>query len=335
MPKVSVIVPVYNVEKYLEKCLDSIIFGTFKDIEIILAEDGSDDKSLEICKAYAEKDNRILVETQSNGGVYGAVIRGILKARSRYTVFVDSDDYVKFDYVERLYATVIEKNTDAVHTGFYKVEPGKTEEIFANKSRVYNNQEIKTEILESFFEQTASTDQSFSSSRWAKIFKTDILQKATIGANQNLAIGEDLDLNLRFLLNCQSIAIDGDYIGYYYISKREGSITNLFDYKRLLKEQLAVEELKRLAVLNGYEGNAIDSEAHQHLFNYLNAKNNFFDKLRCVKAILSRVRDKRLIIEKADDSILPIKIALKLIADGYVTVGTMIFHVIVYLKNAF
>ncbi len=335
MPKVSVIVPVYNVEKYLKKCLDSIIFGTFKDIEIILVEDGSTDKSLEICKEYADKDDRIRVETQNNGGVYGAVIRGVLKARSSYIVFVDSDDYVKPDYVERLYATVIEKNTDAVHTGFYKVEPGKVEEIFANKTRIYNNREIKTEILERFFEQTASTDQSFSSSRWAKIFKTEMLQKATIGTNQELAIGEDLDLNLRFLLNCESVAIDGDYIGYYYISKREGSITNLFDYKRLLKEQLAVEELHRLATLNGYVGKAIDGEAHQHLFNYLNAKNNYKDKLRCVKAILNRVRDKRVIIEKANDSVLPIKIALKLIAGGYVSVGTMIFHSIVYIKSFF
>ncbi len=335
MPKVSVIVPIYNVEKYLEKCLDSIISGTFKDIELILVEDGSTDKSLEICMEYAKKDNRIRVETQSNGGVYGAVISGVLKAKSSYIVFVDSDDYVKSDYVERLYSTIIKKDTDAVHTGFYKVEPGKTEEIFANKTRLYNKSEIKSEILERFFEQTASTDQSFSSSRWAKIFKTEILQKATIGTNQSLAIGEDLDLNLRFLLNCQSIVTDGDYIGYYYISKREGSITNLFDYKRLLKEQLAAGELRRLAKLNGYEGKAIDSEAHQHLFNYLNAKNNFFDKLRCVKSILNRVANKQLILEKAEVSVLPIKIALKLIANGYVAVGTLVFHMIVNIKRVF
>ena len=93
MPKVSVIIPVYNVEQYLNRCIDSVLNQTYKDFEIILVDDGSTDKSGEICDVYAEKDSRITVIHKENGGLSDARNFGIDAARGDFLTFLDSDDY--------------------------------------------------------------------------------------------------------------------------------------------------------------------------------------------------------------------------------------------------
>ena len=103
MSKISIIVPVYNTEKYLSKCLNSLIKQTYKDIEIIVVNDGSKDKSLEIAKKFAKQDNRIKVFNKENGGLSSARNFGIEKASGEYIGFVDSDDYIKENMFEILY----------------------------------------------------------------------------------------------------------------------------------------------------------------------------------------------------------------------------------------
>ena len=111
MPKVSVIIPVYNVENYLRQCLDSVINQTLKDIEIILVDDGSTDSSLSICNEYAQKDNRITVLTQQNKGAGAARNMGIESSHSEFVIFLDSDDYYpELDILETLYNKAKENN---------------------------------------------------------------------------------------------------------------------------------------------------------------------------------------------------------------------------------
>ena len=102
-PLISIIIPVYNAEKYLKKCLDSVINQTYKNLEIILVDDGSTDKSPEICDKYAEKDSRIIVLHKENGGVSSSRNAGLDIFKGEYLSFVDSDDYVEPDYIEYLY----------------------------------------------------------------------------------------------------------------------------------------------------------------------------------------------------------------------------------------
>ena len=111
MPKVSVIIPVYNVENYLRECLDSIVNQTLKDIEIILVDDGSTDSSLSICNEYAQKDNRITVLTQQNKGVGAARNKGLERATGDYLYFLDSDDFIKLETLEKLYSKITETNS--------------------------------------------------------------------------------------------------------------------------------------------------------------------------------------------------------------------------------
>ena len=137
---VSVIIPVYNVEKYLSKCLDSIVNQTYNNLQIILVNDGTKDNSLEICQNYQNKDSRIQVINKENGGLSSARNKGLEYAEGKYCLFVDSDDYVELDLIESAVSKMEEVNADMVVFGFERFYEGtENTEIF----RVQNaNDEI-------------------------------------------------------------------------------------------------------------------------------------------------------------------------------------------------
>lgn len=122
MELVTVIIPIYNAEPYLERCINSIICQTWKKIEIILIDDGSTDSSLDLCKRYQEKDERIIVIHQSNAGAGMARNAGITAATGEYIIFFDSDDYVSPQIVEKAYCLAKEKKADAVCFGIHYVD---------------------------------------------------------------------------------------------------------------------------------------------------------------------------------------------------------------------
>ena len=115
MVKVSIIVPVYNVENYIERCLKSLVNQTLKDIEILIINDGTPDNSIEICEKYAKNDNRIKIFNKENEGLGLTRNYGIERATGEYIAFVDSDDYVTLDMCENLYNAAIENNADIVY----------------------------------------------------------------------------------------------------------------------------------------------------------------------------------------------------------------------------
>ena len=116
--KVSIIVPVYNNEKFLEKCLDSIINQSYKNLEILLINDGSKDNSLKIMRQYAKKDKRIIIIDKENEGVSKARNDGIRASSGEYITFVDSDDYIEFNEIEEMYKAIKENNVDMVRTNY-------------------------------------------------------------------------------------------------------------------------------------------------------------------------------------------------------------------------
>ena len=132
MPKISVIVPVYNVEQYLPKCLDSIINQTFKDIEIICINDGSTDNSGKVLEEYAQKDDRIKVLNQDNKGLSAARNNGISQAKGEYISFVDSDDFIHPKFLETLYFAITQNYSDIAGCNFQKIHK---KEILSFKNR--------------------------------------------------------------------------------------------------------------------------------------------------------------------------------------------------------
>ena len=147
-PLISIIIPVYKVEKYLEKCIKSVLSQTYKNLQIILVDDGSPDNCGNICDDYARVDNRIEVIHKANGGLSDARNVGLKAARGEYIGFVDSDDYVSNEMFENLYNTLISNDVDVSICNFYIVIDNKN--IIKNADngvKIYNKLEILKEIL--------------------------------------------------------------------------------------------------------------------------------------------------------------------------------------------
>ena len=123
-PRISIVVPVYNVEEYLEECIESIIKQSYPNIQIILVDDGSTDSSGLICDKYAQNDSRIEVIHQNNAGVVEARKAGLKRTIGEYVGFVDGDDYIDENMYERLLEYALQENVDIVHTGYW-YETGK------------------------------------------------------------------------------------------------------------------------------------------------------------------------------------------------------------------
>ena len=145
---ISIIVPVYNVEKYLKKCVDSIVNQTYKNLEIILVDDGATDNSGKICDELVELDNRIKVYHKKNGGLSDARNYGVERATGDYIGFVDSDDYIDAEMYEKLYEAIKKENVDVAECNLKIVYPEKTD-LFTDQKyyQICNNQEYLEEYL--------------------------------------------------------------------------------------------------------------------------------------------------------------------------------------------
>lgn len=140
---ISVVIPVYNVEKYVEECIISVINQTYTNIEIILVDDGSKDSSGKICDLYSKKDSRIKVIHKENGGLSDARNAGIDEARGKYITFIDSDDYVDEKYIEVLYESLTSSNAQMSQCGIKKFyENGTTEDIYYSSDCVKSSKEF-------------------------------------------------------------------------------------------------------------------------------------------------------------------------------------------------
>lgn len=163
MPNVSVIVPVYNVEKYLDKCLQSIINQTYKDIEIIIVNDGSTDSSLNICEKYAEKHDNIILINKENGGLSDARNVGMQHASGDYYMFVDSDDFVSENIVKVLYNLCVKNDATIAICDPIHIKPNDAHSFESNSYYcVYNSEDALIEML---------YQKSFLVSAWAKLYK--------------------------------------------------------------------------------------------------------------------------------------------------------------------
>ncbi len=171
MAKISIIIPVYNVKKFLNKCLKSIVNQTFTDLEIICINDGSTDKSLSILNSFAQKDNRIIVINQSNQGQSCARNAGLAIATGEYTGFVDSDDWIDLDFYEKLYTAAEKYNADIAAAGIKRLRPYKWKYHLKIKNEEY------TENTDRKFLLCDVPDKCYV---WNKIYKTSELKKNNI-----------------------------------------------------------------------------------------------------------------------------------------------------------
>lgn len=212
-PIISVIVPVYNVEKYLSKCIDSILIQTFTDFELLLIDDGTPDRSGEICDAYAKLDHRIRVFHQLNSGLSASRNVGIDNAKGEYIVFIDSDDYVEKNYLYNLYQLLPHaiSGMGFVVQGYKKcAENGSIIKATQFQSHFYLSNDIDT-----FFAEESDIWGIFGAC--AKLFQRNFLNKYSIRFDAKTRFTEDIPFILECMRQCDYIMI-GNSLDYCYIN---------------------------------------------------------------------------------------------------------------------
>lgn len=231
---ISVIIPVYNVEKYLEKCLISVLSQTYQNLEIILIDDGSTDGSGKICDEYSKKDKRIIVIHKENGGLSEARNYGINKVNGKYIVFVDSDDYVSKLYIEKLYETVKKYCVKIVQCNIAMVDENGKE---MNKMG-YLQEEVKTST--EMIKDLCTEHKIENTATWNKIYAVELFEKIRYPVGK---IHEDEFITYKILYSVDKIAIIHQEL--YFYRQRDGSITKRkYSLKRLDSLQAMEERLK-------------------------------------------------------------------------------------------
>ena len=285
MKAVSIVIPVYNAQKYLNKCLDSVCTQTYKNLEIVVVDDGSTDESYKICVDYTKKFKNIRIIKKSNGGVSSARNRGIDEIKGEYVLFVDSDDWIEKDTVEKLVELYEKFNVDVILFGVAKICKEKI--IKCTKYNEVKITEIKKMINK--FAELIRNEQI--NSPFNKFFKTEIIKKNNIRFNKNITIGEDLLFNIEYFKMINSMYIS-NYILYNYRLDNENSITKKYIKNKYEQLSIVREKIKEFALY-------IKSDKLYKTYKYITLKNIFscmldFNSLNCKYT----TNEKLLIIKK-------------------------------------
>ena len=244
---ISIVIPVYKVEKYLEKCIESVLKQTYTNLQIILVDDGSPDNCGKICDEYAKRDSRIDVIHKVNGGLSEARNVGISKAKGRYIGFVDSDDYIKENMYEILLNLIKEYNADASICNLYDVIEGK--EYIRNKNngiQEYSRLDILKEVL---------LDKNIQSYAWNKLYKKELFDEVKYPIGKKY---EDIGTTFYIFEKCNKIVVTSEP-EYYYLKRSDSLVNNVtestvFDYMELILQRYLYinDNIKELKQYNDY-----------------------------------------------------------------------------------
>lgn len=251
MPKLSIVIPVYNGEKYLYSCLGNLQKQTFTDWEAIFVNDGSTDSTRDILEELAAKDKRIEIVHKKNGGTASARNAGQDKATGTYITFLDSDDELEPVMYEKLVGTMDIHNVDMAVCGYYFKVENKDSKNYLEKntypSKVLRTKdEIKEELIDLW-------DSDMLSNVWNKIYKMKLIKEKGLRYRDGHVYTEDRVYNRQFIENCSSMAVLEDCL-YYYVRERAGSTTekfrdNYFDIRHKEFEEFQIH-FKNMGVWN-------------------------------------------------------------------------------------
>ena len=251
MKKISIIVPCYNADKWITETLDSLLAQTYKDIEIIVVDDGSTDKSLEIVCDYIQKDNRIRLIQQVNAGVSAARNNGVENATGEYIAFCDADDYLNNEAYEQMIDTLEQNDADIVFCEFERFWPNgkKQKTIETSFVDLCNN----PQAIFPFWSSTPSNTvdnclytKDIHGSCWRSVFKRQLILENNLRFNVNLKFAEDQIFVLKYLSQCKKIGYISNHFVHYRGHTKPWVYRNMYDnHMELLKEQLEILQVNR------------------------------------------------------------------------------------------
>lgn len=274
---ISVIVPVYNVEKYIEECINSILCQTYQNFELILVDDGSKDRSGEICDEYANKDERIIVIHKENEGLSKTRNKGIEIAKGEYISFIDSDDYVEKDFLEVLYKLIKENNALVAQCGYVTTGENRQED---NSIQIYTGKQMIVDIYTILWIPNTVV--------WNKLYKTELVKNNKFKESK---IHEDEFFSWKIFYKVDKVPVTKRQL--YNYRKVEQSITNKkYSIERLSYIEALEERLECFkkdgdsqlydVTLGGYVIALMD--------NYIQCKKNITDSEKIQKELIQKFK---------------------------------------------
>ncbi|WP_370390906.1 glycosyltransferase family 2 protein [uncultured Winogradskyella sp.] len=284
--KISVIVPIYGIEKYLPQCIESILEQSFKEFELILVNDGSPDNCPTICDNYARKDSRIKVIHKKNGGLLSARKAGLKVAQGTYIANVDGDDWVDKFYLDTLYKLAKTNDADLTVTGHFREFNGKIETMKPSNPGFYMEEDVLADIIPNAIFNGSFCEHGMTTYVWNKLFKKELLEKVLFEVPNDILMGEDAAITYSYLALSKRVVISK--IPLYYYRQRHDSIVKSIEnpkkeYYRLgllmnhLKQKLSsvLDEKALTTQLNYYlysqllvrSGGLIQIDSAKDLFN--------------------------------------------------------------------
>lgn len=225
MPFLSIIVPIYNSEEFLSSCLDSIINQTFKDFELILINDGSTDRSLDICNEYKDKDSRIRIISKENAGLVSARKTGVSEAKGQYIGFVDSDDIIENNMFENMCDCATKQNADVVICDIFAWD-GKNINVPIQQNIqecIFDKKEYERTLYKTLLNDRSYYNFGFLPAMWNKIYRSDILKKNQLMVDDSIRIGEDAACSYFCILDADRICyLKGKF--YYHYRENQNSM---------------------------------------------------------------------------------------------------------------
>lgn len=276
MPLVSIIVPVYNTEKYLIKCLDSLLAQTLHDIEILLIDDGSTDSSGMICDNYAHQDKRLQVFHIPNQGVSHARNKGLEIAEGEYILFVDSDDWINNDMIRTLYQLIQSYQTDLSTCG-YIIEDEKGHVIYQIEQQIMCILD-KWDAIHSLFQDKY---YKYKGNLWDKLFKRTIIDNHHLRFNEDIYYNEDRLFIFQYLNHCQSISYIT--IPHYHYVMRESSAMNTF--QNSYNEKLATF-MNAFDIMTSMSATYPNRIKRALSIDYIKTSISFFKKYACYISLI-------------------------------------------------
>lgn len=232
--KISIIVPVYNVENYLKRCIDSILNQTIKNTEIILINDGSQDRSGDICDEYKKKDNRVIVIHKENGGLSSARNAGLEIATGELVGFIDSDDWIEPDYYETLYNGIIKYNAD-ISVMHFKIVTNYEKIQFATKVKEQWVGFHRHQAMESFF-----TDNFIGNSAWNKLYRSNLFKDIKYPEGMLM---EDKATTYK-LINKSNLVVVNSSRKYHYYLRNDSIMQSNFNRKKFDSLKIHMDQIE-------------------------------------------------------------------------------------------
>ena len=249
---ISVIVPVYNTREYLEKCVFSILNQTYKNLEIILVDDGSTDGSSGLCDELEMTDSRVKVIHKKNGGVVSARLKGLEYAKGEYGILIDSDDWIEPEMISELYKSAVENNADIVTSGFYKEKDAVYEKVVDGiMEGVYSSKYNKVDFFEKLIYCYTTEQLGIIGALWNKLVKRVLLKEVHICISNKIAYAEDAAVVFSCCVRAKTIVVT--HKAYYHYTLRMGSAVyksndyyyrNINDLYLFLRDEFEKSEFK-------------------------------------------------------------------------------------------